>query len=278
MTARVLPTPEQQTELVEILESMLSRFKFGDLLSADQTALALSCMPDAANRRPIDFPAADLYGSLSPDQVKALCEIDIPGNQMNRIMPPWNSMSPQCQEFFRKKAYWVFRGSEYPTVSAFLQVEAESLFAKNTRVQQTADGEWVPAPPWKPTTLRELEDRFLPKKPPSIHKIIQRCPQMAVIHALRGDVCEPRWWAALRITEHCDPNLSRECSNGYDDFTDEELQDRVARIHREGKRPTRCTHFADISPNICDACRFNGKINSPMALGFEHEPQTEMTP
>jgi hypothetical protein len=108
---------------------------------------------------------------------------------------------------------------------------------------------------------------------PNVYKIIQRCPQMAVIHALRGDVSEPRWWAALRITEHCEPDLSRACSDGYPGFTDSELSERVARIHAEMKKPTRCAHFDDVSPNICTACRFSKQINSPMALGYEHEPK-----
>jgi hypothetical protein len=96
---------------------------------------------------------------------------------------------------------------------------------------------------------------------------------MAMIHALRGDVSEPYWWAALAITENATPNLSREFSDGYPKFSEDELAERVARIHSEKKRPALCDRIDSVNSNVCAVCRFRGSINSPIALGFEHEPK-----
>jgi hypothetical protein len=226
-------------------------------------------------RLTIDHPAAETYSRFTLNQIKSLCE-SVPGSARDRIVPSLNLMPASQLRYYRLWAYWAMRGAEDPNGAAFLQDYWETLTDETIEEYRLIG--FVVDRSRIPRCLRDLEREILSEPLPNIHKIIQRCPQMAVIHALRGDVSEPRWWAALRIAEHCEPILSRECSDGYAGFTDAELQDRVARIHRERKRPTRCTHFADISPSICDACRFKGKINSPMALGFEREPKVGMTP
>jgi hypothetical protein len=95
-----------------------------------------------------------------------------------------------------------------------------------------------------------------------------------MIYALRGDVPEPYWWAVLSITEHATPNLSRECSDGYSGFTEEELSYRVGRIHDDGIKPALCERMNEVNHGVCDQCKFKGDIRSPIALGYEHEPKS----
>lgn len=220
----------------------------------------------------IDYPASETYDKFTPQEIKALCEIKAPCNVMHRLMPDWETQSESCRRFYRLKAYWTLRGATDPSTAAFLQQNAEIPFNPEWHAECMANG-WVNGPPWQPKTLRELEEEFLPAPTPNIDLIIERCPQMAMIHALRGDVSEPYWWAALSVTEHASPNLSRECSDGYAGFSEEELADRIARIHRERKKPALCERLNSVHPGECRVCKFWGQINSPIALGFKHEPR-----
>ena len=224
-----------------------------------------------AKQLQIDYPASETYDKFNPDQIKALCEIDTPGNQMFRIMPDWITIPESCRRFYRLKAYWTLRGATDPAWAAFSQEQAEIPFNSKWHEECLANG-WRKGLPWQPKTLRELEEKFIPSPTPNILLIIQRCPQMAMIRALRGDVSEPYWWAALSITEHASPNYSRECSDGYAGFSEEELNDRVNRIHAEGKKPALCERLNSVNPNVCTVCKFWGSIRSPIALGFTHEP------
>lgn len=127
---------------------------------------------------------------------------------------------------------------------------------------------------WAPEIVNQVLKTFnVPTLAPDIRKILDRCPQMAMIHALRGNVTEPYWWAALSITEHATPNYSRQCSDGYPGFSDEELGQRVERIRREKTKPALCTRLDSVNRGVCNVCRFRGVVRSPIALGYEHEPK-----
>ncbi|MFA6312655.1 MAG: hypothetical protein WCV99_16890 [Sterolibacterium sp.] len=221
---------------------------------------------------PIDYPASTTYDKLTTEEIKALCEIDVPVNWHGLHMPEWETIPESCRRFYRLKAYWTLRGATDPAWAAFSQEQAEIPIDPKWHAECIANG-WRKGLPWQPKTLRELERRFLPAPMPNIHLIIQRCPQMAMIQALRGDVTEPYWWAVLSVTEHASPNLSRECSDGYAGFSDDELNERVNRIHTEGKKPALCERLNSLNANVCSVCKFWGLIRSPIALGFTHEPK-----
>jgi hypothetical protein len=229
-------------------------------------------MSKAEHETPIDYPASETYDKFTPQEIKALCEIEAPCNVMFRVMPEWETIAEGGRRFYRLKAYWTLRGATDPGWVAYAQENAEIPFDPEWHAECMANG-WRKGLPWQPKTLRELEERFLPPPTPNIRLIIERCPQMATIHALRGDVSEPYWWATLSVTEHASPNLSRECSDGYAGFSEAELDERVTRIHREGKKPALCDRLDSVNPTLCRACKFWGSIGSPIALGFTHEPR-----
>ncbi len=241
-------------------------------LNADLIAgLDALASPPADCGRALDHPASATYDEFSPEQIKALCEIATPVNQMFRKMPPWETQNPGLRMFYRLKAYWTVRGASDPGMAA-------SFHGDLLLPPPVYDPAWAAeckARGWRhpPKNLRELEERVLPPAIPNALRIIDRCIQMSRIRELRGDVSEPYWWAALSITEHASPNLSRECSDGYPGFSEAELAERVARIHREETKPALCSRLNDVNPNLCVLCKYRGSIRSPMALGYEREPK-----
>ncbi len=222
------------------------------------------------NRLTIDHPAAETYNRFTLDQIRSLCE-SVPGSARDHIVPPLDPMSEEQLRHYRLWAYWAKRGADDPSWAAHLQAYWETLTEEVIKDYRLIG--FLIDPAKVPRCLADLGREFLPKPAPNIHRIIQRCPQMAMIHALRGDVSEPYWWAALAITENATPNLSRECSDGYSKFSEAELAERVTRIRNEKKRPALCDRIDSVNRNVCTVCRFRGSVNSPIALGFEHEPK-----
>jgi hypothetical protein len=227
----------------------------------------------ATNIRQIDSPASETYDKFTPDQIKAFCELDMSMNRMFRIMPAWETLLEGARQTYRLKAYWTLRGAIDPMYAAMCQLMDEEPYDEKWHAECVARG-WVGKDSWRAETLLDLEKKFLPPPIPSIHSIIKRCPQMAIIYALRGAVSEPYWWAALSITEHASPNYSKECSDGYAGFSEEELNSRIARIYREKTKPALCTRLDSVNPNVCTVCKFQGTIRTPIALGFQHEPKS----
>ena len=188
-------------------------------------------------------------------------------------MPDWETLSEGSRRTYRLKAYWTLRGANDPMYASLCQQMDEEPYDEKWHAECVAHG-WVGKDSWRAATLRDLEKKFLPPPSPSIHSIIKRCPQMAMIHALRGNVYEPYWWAALSITEHASPNFSRECSDGYPGFSEKELDQRIARIHRENTKPALCNRLDNVNPGVCSVCKFQGDVRTPIALGYEHEPRS----
>lgn len=215
--------------------------------------------------RAVDYPAAETYDKFSPEEIKALCELDI---YTYFPIPPLEKLSGDL--YYRLKAYWTLRGATDPGIAASVHSGLMCPSGPPDPAWETeckARG-WV-----YPKSLHDLEQKFLPPVIPDVQLIIERCPQMAMIHALRGDVSEPYWWAVLSITERGTPNLSHECSDGYSGFSEDELAERTARIHREDKKPALCSRLDEVNTNVCSLCKFKGVVRSPIALGYEHEPK-----
>lgn len=210
-----------------------------------------------------DYPASNTYDLFSPIEIEALCDLDL---EMKSRWKPWPEQSPQLRRFYRLKAYWTIRGARDPGGAAGHHV-CEPLNDPDFEALAEAHG-WV-----YPQNLREAEKAYLPKVIPNSKLIVDRCLQMAMVHALKGDVEEPLWWAALSITEHSEPNLSRECSDGYQNFDEKELMYRINRIHKDEIKPARCDRLNGVNPNVCSKCKFKGSINSPIALGYKNEPR-----
>jgi hypothetical protein len=211
-----------------------------------------------------DYPAAKTYDKFTPDEIHTLCKLDTAMYKKYGFQR-WEEQSPASRFSYRLKAYWTVRGATDTCNSHVVPPSPPDL----------EFDAWAKVMGWVyPMNLREAEELYLPKLTPCVRLIIERCPQMTMIHALRGDVSEPYWWAMLSITEHATPNLSKECSDGYPGFTDKELAYRVNRIHKDQIKPALCERLDSVNRGICDLCRFKGVIRSPIALGYENEPKS----
>lgn len=232
--------------------------------------------PDNLKRYPMSAPGNERritmppeFYELTPEQIVFLHSVAPAVSDRFRKMPPWDSISEGQQHFYRCQAWWTLKGASDPGLAAAKQQHGESPIDEAWDAVCRTHGWRV----WHPRTYQELEAEFLPRPVPNIKLILARCPQMAMLHALRGDVSEPYWWAGLSITEHAEPNLSKECSDGYPRFSEAELRYRQKRIKDEGTKPARCTRLASVNPGVCEHCRFRRAVNSPIALGFDNEPR-----
>lgn len=209
------------------------------------------------------------FYELTPTHIQFICDTT-PGRK--REMLRWETMLPANQHWYRSMAWWALQGAKDPGMAA----------AIHTMLEMPTDPQWDEYcrqrgwPVHHPKNYRELEELLLPKPIPSINLIMARCPQMALLHALGGNVSEPYWWAGLSVTEHAEPNMSKACSDGYPGFSIAELEYRQKRIKTEDTKPALCRRFSTTNPNVCERCRFKGVVNSPIALGFEHEPRGEL--
>lgn len=219
----------------------------------------------------IDHPASEVYDNFTFEQIAALYELARQKWPRMECIGDWDTLSEYDKRRYKLIAYWELRGAKDSSIAAMEQMGAELPYSQLVADESRQFG-WGY---WRPQTLKELEDVFLPKPTPNIHRILQRCPQVAMIHALRGNVTEPYWWAALSITEHATPNYSRQCSDGYPGFSDEELGQRVERIRREKTKPALCTRLDSVNRDVCSVCRFRDVVRSPIALGYEHEPKSK---
>ncbi len=97
-------------------------------------------------------------------------------------------------------------------------------------------------------------------------KIAENCAVLAIFRKLKGKVAEPIWYAIIGLLRHCDesPKIIHEWSAGHPGYTVIETDNKIAQ-HK--MPPTRCDHFATISPGFCCDCQYSGKINSPIVLG-----------
>ncbi len=185
------------------------------------------------------------YYELKPEHIKFLADLDI-GKRADWKMPPWGTLPPNKHRWFQLKAWWALMGVKSPGMAATVQSMVEAPIDHGWDAECRQRG-W---PVWHPTHYRELEKKFLPKPKPSVKLIMARCPQMALLHALGGNVSEPYWWAGLSITEHAEPNISKECSAGYPSFSVAELEYRQNRIKNEDIKPALCKRLNASNPNL----------------------------
>jgi hypothetical protein len=112
--------------------------------------------------------------------------------------------------------------------------------------------------------------------PKSVLKIREHCGAMAEAMAKRGDVPEPYWRAMLGIVKYTveGDEAAHELSNGYAGYDWEETQ---KKIDRWNTGPTTCAEFSNHT-KACTTCPHNGRIKSPIVLGYLSEEKVAELP
>ena len=160
-----------------------------------------------------------------------------------------------------------------------LVAESEALewgvFRDLVATALAAIGETVAEPiKVRETKAEQLNQEFVVQQsfpPCSAHKVAERCAQVRRMRDTRGCIPEPLWYATIQLLAHSvegEP-LIHEWSKGYDGYTREETDGKIAQV--QGMGPTLCATFADRNPGGCDGCPFKGKISSPIQVGTHVE-------
>jgi hypothetical protein len=92
-------------------------------------------------------------------------------------------------------------------------------------------------------------------------------------------VSEPAWYAVICVLAHCDDGgaLAHAWSSGYPQYSPAETEAKL-RHAKADSGPTTCQHFHSLTPELCLACRYWGKIRSPAQLGHPGGVQAPATP
>lgn len=93
------------------------------------------------------------------------------------------------------------------------------------------------------------------------------CAQIALQVAARGKgIGEQLWRAGLGIAKFCEPQEAawRVISDGHPEFDPAATQQKIINWHTG---PTKCDHFHQLNPKVCEGCPHWGKMTSPAQLG-----------
>ena len=114
----------------------------------------------------------------------------------------------------------------------------------------------------------QVTENAADNKSSSAIAIAEKCPVIAHIKETKGDVSEPLWYAAIGVLRHCveSPTVIHEWSSGHPGYSIEETD---AKIAQHNMPPTTCSLFSEHCPELCKACEHNGKIKSPISLGYK---------
>ena len=105
--------------------------------------------------------------------------------------------------------------------------------------------------------------------PSDAHQIAARCRQVGNFEALRGNVPEPMWYAAIGLLRHADDShaLIHEWSSGHPAYTVADTDQKIEQHKASGVGPTTCAHFGSLDAKLCIGCTYKNKIKSPIVLG-----------
>lgn len=117
--------------------------------------------------------------------------------------------------------------------------------------------------------------------PSSAERIVQFCATLKYVADARGDVPEPEWRAMLGLVKHTVEGdaQAHAWSQGYSSYDEDETQ---RKLDAWTAGPTTCEHFSGLC-STCTGCRFQGKVKSPIQLGYSDEappkaPEPEQPP
>lgn len=119
----------------------------------------------------------------------------------------------------------------------------------------------------------------------SFRALLAACPQMQEVVRLKGDMPEPLWYKTLALVRHVHKGeyFCHKISEKYAGYTPGEVDAKIAQLKAKDIGPSTCESICSASnvPSICDLCKFNGKVTSPIvAARFRDEappPLVEMS-
>lgn len=103
--------------------------------------------------------------------------------------------------------------------------------------------------------------------------VVSGCKALAQCEASSASLPEPLWRAMLGLVKHCadGESLGHKLSEPDPRYSREETQAKIDGWHTG---PTTCAQFATHLPQSCTGCPHQGKIKSPIALGYANRSGT----
>ena len=138
------------------------------------------------------------------------------------------------------------------------------------------------APPVKVSTPFDNIESNIQKvfDPVSGDLVVEKCLQMANCAETHGKVPEPVWFASLQIAaKFKNPDdWYYALSDGHGTFSKEETDAKVYRVETEFTGGVTCSYFDDINPGVCNTCPHQGKVKTPLSLGWEKKKESSVAP
>lgn len=113
--------------------------------------------------------------------------------------------------------------------------------------------------------------------PPSeARRVYQHCAALREVADVQGNVDEPLWRNMLGLVKHCVEGISlaQKWSKGHPDYRPEETEEKY---ENWGAGPPTCEQFGRCT-DACGPCPHNGKIKSPIHLGYADPEETPAEP
>jgi len=131
--------------------------------------------------------------------------------------------------------------------------------------------------PPKESLFKGLNDEFssgIAGPESSLLLVADKCAQVKLVRAKRGDVSEPLWYDFIGLARHCSEgtDLIHEWSAGHPDYTPSGCDTKIQHHIASGVGPTTCGKFGADNPEGCVACPYVNKVKSPIVLGRPEAP------
>jgi len=114
------------------------------------------------------------------------------------------------------------------------------------------------------------------------HQIVAHCGFMRHFAEDAEKLSEPDWYQGIGILTYTEQasKAIHDYSSNYPEYSSTQTQKKFEHWKRDGKGPPTCKTIQEkCGDNYCQACPWNGKIKSPIVLGYQsHSPRISSKP
>lgn len=164
---------------------------------------------------------------------------------------------------------------EAPEVEFLTFVDALSAAARKKKIERHA---LLP-----PKAAADINAEFaLPetRRPSYAGKIASECAQLNAMRETQGNIPEPLWYSCLGLLVRCEDgqDLAQEWSSGHPGYDPDQVEAKMNQWLSSDLGASTCANFGDKNPAGCIGCKYNGKLKSPIVLGYLETPALELQP
>jgi hypothetical protein len=106
--------------------------------------------------------------------------------------------------------------------------------------------------------------------------LVAACKQVRAVTAVKGNVSEPFWYAAIGLVRYCEDGnkAAHYISSGHPDYDHDATDQKLFQLESKMVGPTTCEKLESVNPGGCDGCNRKGVVKSPLSAAR----QTEQAP